>query len=536
MGCAQFSVNLVLGQNFGQRQDHTWHTFRTEHHVDLRNKFRTTCGGITRQNFTTFNLLAAKSSSGTTRQLANWQFVTEKVCWWGTLRELITTESGTQSNKELSKLKIRSLSTCKQTRRKILPDPPLPQTIGNDKIEDLVIESVDRNNNHTSAPESPRFLLQRLAQVEKQLAAGQQRPNQGDQDNSEEYNSDSSVNPLLLKGAYANVMSVDPRGYQQAQQTTDWNQWELAMKAEFAKMDKYKVLTVVDCQSIGHRKTVGSRWVYTRKIDGNTGKPAAYKARWVAKGYSQIEGIDFDELYAAVAHKDTIRLLLAIVNYFDWKLDQVNIVAAFCNGNLGETIYMEPPEGSEIADDNVLHLNKALYGLKQSPRCFNKSLDKWLQSQGFCAMTGDPCLYIRSNNGNTILLSLHVDDQLIASNDCTHLDQFKQELNAAFECSDGGAANYFLGFNIKRDRRNRVLQIGQQHYFDKVLDMFDMGGVQSCHRSTPSWFHISTSNTRGISSCQTPSICTGCRINPLCLNNIKARSLPACKYDVSTLV
>jgi hypothetical protein len=65
----------------------------------------------------------------------------------------------------------------------------------------------------------------------------------------------------------------------------------------------------------------GAKWVYTQKIDGETGKPSRYKARWAAKGYSQIEGVDFDELFAAVAHKDAIRLFLAIVNYYNWEMD-----------------------------------------------------------------------------------------------------------------------------------------------------------------------------------------------------------------------
>lgn len=260
------------------------------------------------------------------------------------------------------------------------------------------------------------------------------------------------------------------------------------MQVELAKMDKYKVWNVVNRNSLPNIRTVGAKWVYTRKIDGETGKPSKYKARWVAKGYSQIEGVDFDELFAAVAHKDTIRLFLAIVNYYNWEMDQVDIVAAFLNGDLEETIYMEPPEGSGIPNSKVLCLNKALYGLKQSPRCFNKSLDKWLQEQGFKAANGDPCLYHRSINGNIILISLHVDDQLIASNNRPHLDEFKRQLNNMFECSDSGPANYFLGFNITRDRSNRVLELGQQHYVDEVLAKFDMANCNSVTTPLPLGF------------------------------------------------
>ena len=182
-----------------------------------------------------------------------------------------------------------------------------------------------------------------------------------------------------------------PETYLQARHSPNWSDWSGAMSNELTKMDKYKVWDVVDRQS--KMRVVGARWVYTRKIDGTTGLPSTYKARWVAKGYSQLEGIDYNELYAAVAHKDTIRVFLSLVNYFDLECDQVDIVAAFLNGDLEETIYMDPPQGSDLPSNKVLRLCKSLYGLKQSPRCFNKAFDKWLRERDFKAAKADPCLY-----------------------------------------------------------------------------------------------------------------------------------------------
>jgi len=121
---------------------------------------------------------------------------------------------------------------------------------------------------------------------------------------------------------------------------------------------------------------VGARWVYTRKIDGETGKSSAYKAQWVGKGCFQVEGVDLNELFAEVAHKDSIRVFLALVNHLDLECDQVDIKAAFLNGGLQETIYLAPTEGSNIAFNKVLLLNKAF--------------DKWLCEQGFVPTTADP--------------------------------------------------------------------------------------------------------------------------------------------------
>jgi hypothetical protein len=88
-------------------------------------------------------------------------------------------------------------------------------------------------------------------------------------------------------------------------------------------MDSYHVWEVID-HTAGQR-AVDGKWVLTKKIDGATGKPCKYKARWVAKGCKQIEGIDYNELFAAVAHIDSIRLFLALVNYYDMECDQVDI-------------------------------------------------------------------------------------------------------------------------------------------------------------------------------------------------------------------
>ncbi|KAE8541144.1 hypothetical protein D1P53_002499 [Cryptococcus gattii VGV] len=267
------------------------------------------------------------------------------------------------------------------------------------------------------APEhqSPMELLCRLARHDK------------------ETNSDvSSIDPLALTnnpetwGSIAqalNAMANDtPNNYREAIQSGEGEEWHQAMMEELEKMEKYKVWKVVD-RAPGQR-VLKARWVYTRKIDGTTGKPAAYKARWVAKGFSQKAGIDYNE---------------------------VDIKAAFLNGDLEETIYLEAPEGSNIPANKILLLNKSLYGLRQSPRCFNKALDQWLKSQGLKPTRADPCFYVRCCEGELLMLSVHVDDQLIACNSRKTLDEFKQKLNSKFECSDSGPAGYFLATVTRPD-------------------------------------------------------------------------------------
>jgi hypothetical protein len=199
----------------------------------------------------------------------------------------------------------------------------------------------------------------------------------------------------------------------------------------------------------------------------------------VAKTFRQVEGLHYDEL-----HKDTIQVFLSLVNKFNLKCDQVNIVSAFLNGNLRETIYVHPPELSNIPNGKVLLLKKSLYGLKQSPRCFNKKFNSWLKSGWLHSCQ----LYILRKGENLIVLSIHVDDQLIASNNCAALDNFKRQLNNKSECKDFGPANHFIGFDIHRDRPNQKLYISPEQYLQEVLARFDLEDCDPVKQPLPTGF------------------------------------------------
>ncbi len=302
-------------------------------------------------------------------------------------------------------------------------------------------------------------------------------------DSASEADSDDTRMSLI---AHALMSTSTPQTFHEAHQSPEWPEWEKAIQSELEKMAKYKVWDVVDRSS--NSRPLKARWVFTRKIDGETGKPSAYKARWVAKGYSQVAGVDYHELFAGVAHKDSIRVFLSLVNHFDYECDQVDIKAAFLNGELEETIFLEPPQGSNIPAGKVLHLRRTLYGLKQSPRNFNKALDTWLQSQGLVPTRADPCIYRRVTNGSTLLLSVHVDDQLIACPNRVELNEFKTKLNDRFECTDSGPVSYFLGFNIFRNRPERKLYISQEHYIESVLDRFDLADCSPTKTPLPTGF------------------------------------------------
>ena len=143
-----------------------------------------------------------------------------------------------------------------------------------------------------------------------------------------------------------------------------------------------------------------------------------YKARVVAKGFSQIPGIDFDETFAPVMRLDTLRLLLALSVSLHLKIHVVDVVGAYLNAHLKETIYMKQIPDYENGTNDVLQLLRTLYGLKQSGRAWNEKLNATFLKLGYTRLISDQCVYIRKQDQSLSIVAVHVDDMTIfASND-----------------------------------------------------------------------------------------------------------------------
>ena len=144
-------------------------------------------------------------------------------------------------------------------------------------------------------------------------------------------------------------------------------------------------------------KAIGSGWVFRvkHKADGFIER---FKARIVAKGYSQRPGLDYNESFAPTFRPATLRIIMAMSAVEDLELRSVDITAAFINGDLDEEIYMKQPEGFHIGSPSkVCRLRKSLYGLKQSTRQWNKKLHSVLTELGFKRIESDRSVYIYSN-------------------------------------------------------------------------------------------------------------------------------------------
>ena len=168
--------------------------------------------------------------------------------------------------------------------------------------------------------------------------------------------------------AFMFMVTDEPINYKQAMKSDENENWRKAAEEEFRALIKNDTWTLV--KRTPDMNVVSSKWIFRKKLKAD-GSVERHKARLVARGFTQQEGIDYDETFSPVVRYDTVRTLLAHACDRGWDLYQFDIKTAFLNGDLEETIYMEEPEGYKTSDGSmVCKLKKSLYGLKQAPRCW----------------------------------------------------------------------------------------------------------------------------------------------------------------------
>lgn len=271
----------------------------------------------------------------------------------------------------------------------------------------------------------------------------------------------------------------DPETMKEAKSRNDWPQWKSAIRVEYESLVKNETWTVCDLPS--KRRAITNKWVFKlkRKADGQIDK---YKARLVARGFTQKLGFDYGETYAPVAKLVTLKILLAVANQKDMHIHQMDVKSAFLNGELKEEIYMELPEGFKQAN-KVCKLNKALYGLKQASRAWNEKFNEFMMRIKFEKCVSDQCLYVKGQNGKMMYILLYVDDILIFCDDIIFIKTVKGLLSKEFEMMDMGKASSFLGMHIDQNIEKGTIVLSQSKYLEKVLERFNMHDCKP--KSTP---------------------------------------------------
>ena len=195
-----------------------------------------------------------------------------------------------------------------------------------------------------------------------------------------------------------------------------------------------------------------------------------------ARGFLQKEGIDYHRTFSPVATSSTIKLLLSIAAQRGLALKSADISTAFLYGDLpdDERVYMSPPPGIKARPDQVMCLQKCIYGLKQASRRWFEQLKKILTAAGYRPTNADPCLYSKQTVTEYTLISVVVDDLLIASNSDANADAVITALRkAGLKTKDLGFPKYTIGIHIDR-AENGDIALSQKLYLQTILDRFDM--------------------------------------------------------------
>lgn len=267
----------------------------------------------------------------------------------------------------------------------------------------------------------------------------------------------------------AHVAEVEPLTYEEAISGAHAKQWECAIQTELNAHKKNGTWYVT--QKPAEQKVITCKWLFKRKE--MPGELVRYKARLVARGFTQRFGFDYTETYAPVVRYESLRVLLAKAANEDLDMIQFDVRTAFLYGELKENIWIELPQGPWKDEDRVVKLAKSLYGLKQSPHCWNEKFNSTLKNFNMKQSDVDDCIYIGEMDKQKIYLALYVDDGLLISKSNEVLKGFIVKLKQCFEISVS-VPHYFVGMEIERDRQKKTLRIHQETYVRKIMEKFGM--------------------------------------------------------------
>ncbi|SOV06119.1 uncharacterized protein UDID_19410 [Ustilago sp. UG-2017a] len=254
----------------------------------------------------------------------------------------------------------------------------------------------------------------------------------------EETKSEAAVEDLLpavdstVGAANTAILNLDPT-LGEAMNGEDAQLWKEAIQKELEGLKAMGTWEVVH-QPPGV-PLVDSKVVLRLKLDAD-GVPVKHKARLVARGFTQREGIDYQETFSPVAPLGAIRAILALAVQNDWEVHALDITMAYLNSRLKEAIYMKPPEGSGVASGQVYKVVKGLYGLKQSGREWNQEFDRSLRRMGFFQVECAPCIYTKGQGKDMAIMVIYIDDTLVIAPRLETVLKVKKQISQRWKMED----------------------------------------------------------------------------------------------------
>ncbi|GMH24089.1 hypothetical protein Nepgr_025932 [Nepenthes gracilis] len=256
--------------------------------------------------------------------------------------------------------------------------------------------------------------------------------------------------------------------------------WTNAMHEKLNQFVRNDIWTLVPRPT--NTNVIGTKWIFKNKID-ESGNITRNKARLVAQGYTQVEGIDYDETFAPVALLEFIRIILSVACTMGFKLYQMDVKSVFLNGFIQEEVYVEQPKGfvNPTFSDHVYKLKKALYGLKQAPRAWYERLTSYLNDHGFIRGSVDKTLFVQMTDKCMLVAQVYVDDIVFGATVDSRAHSFAKCMASEFEMSMIGELTYFLGLQIPQLPHDTF--ISQAKYAMDLVKRFNLDN--SKHTRSP---------------------------------------------------
>lgn len=265
-------------------------------------------------------------------------------------------------------------------------------------------------------------------------------------------------------------LETNPTSVSEALSGSEGAAWGIAIEEELESFKENNAWQIADLPM--NATLVGCKWVFKKKISDNEVK---FRARLVAKGFTQKEGVDYSETFSPVVRHSTLRLLFALSVKLELDIFHLDVKTAFLNGHLNEEVFMKVPDGFQINDENkVLKLNKAIYGLKQSSRAWNDKVNNVLMELGYKRSKYEPCVFIKQEDNRYTIVTLYVDDFFIFSNSDRETCFIKRELSSRFRIKDLGKVKECLGMQVNYEKDKGILTLSQEKYIDQLLTDYNM--------------------------------------------------------------
>ena len=273
-----------------------------------------------------------------------------------------------------------------------------------------------------------------------------------------------------------NVVEIDdPTSVAAALRSPHADAWRAAIQEELDAHQANETYRIAPLPP--GRKAISSRFVFKTKVDEH-GTPVRYKARWVAKGFQQREGVDYFETFAPTLRWSTFRFLCAVSVQRDLELTALDVATAFLVPPIKEEVYMLPPPGDHgitVPPGHALLLQRCLYGLKQSGRAWHKNIDATLRRMGFAPSSADPCLYVQKDDQGVVsaAIAIYVDDCVIAAPASDQADIIAA-LKSHYKMTGGDPLHWFLGVRVKQDSAAHTVSLDQAAYAADILKRMNM--------------------------------------------------------------